>query len=276
MTCCKSRPKSASAIKQYLKILHAAKHDGLETVDDILRWLLQEGKPISSQEVLSLVAAKQQVPSPTEVAVELPDLTEFDSLLEHKDVYDDEKERDNETTQGTLHSAFQTSGLEVALCSYDEHRGAAGAIEGTTIADDSRVALADSGASGEGQMDPSAVLIGVGVEGVRVTSSESHCALDEGCTLAAWEDVATVSVVTLTATCDWSSSSCFAVERSWIDRTIYFCLASPDRGRPIYYPPSEINWFVRAGVCTSRRARCWFRSCCEPNATCGWSDTSRG
>jgi hypothetical protein len=30
-----------------------------------------------------------------------------------------------------------------------------------------------------------------------------------------------------------------------------------------------VNWFVMVGRCTSRRARCWCRSCCERNATCG-------
>lgn len=192
----------ASAIKQYLKILHAAKHEGLDTIDDILRWMLQEGKPLSAQEVLNLVATKQQVPSPTEVAVEPPDLNEFDFLLQHKDVYDDDQERDGESTHAAEFCDFGNSGLEVALCSYDEYRGAAGAIEGTAFANDSRVALDDGGAGGAGPMDPSAVLVGAGVEGMRFASSEPDRAFDEGCALAAWQDMATVSVVTVTAACD--------------------------------------------------------------------------
>ncbi len=191
-----------TAIKQYLKILHAAKHDGLDTVDDILRWILQEGMPLSAAAVLDLVAAKQQVKSPTEVAIQPPDLSEFDSLLQHKDVYDDEQERDNETRQETQYSVFQSSGLEVALCSYDEHRGVTGPIEGTAIADDSRVALRDGGTGSAGPMDSSAVFIGVGIEGVRVTSSEPDRAIDERCALTGWQNVAAVSVVTLAVACN--------------------------------------------------------------------------
>ena len=32
----------ASAVKQYLKLLYAAKHEGLDLVDDVLRWFLTE------------------------------------------------------------------------------------------------------------------------------------------------------------------------------------------------------------------------------------------
>ncbi|MCA9139140.1 MAG: hypothetical protein KDB00_20345 [Planctomycetales bacterium] len=45
----------ASATKQYLKILHAAKHEGLDTVDDILRWTMFNGKTLTAQAVLSMV-----------------------------------------------------------------------------------------------------------------------------------------------------------------------------------------------------------------------------
>jgi hypothetical protein len=61
----------ASAVKQYLKLLHAAKHEGLDLVDDALRWFLAEGKAIRAAETLQVVVSKQQLPAPTEVAASL-------------------------------------------------------------------------------------------------------------------------------------------------------------------------------------------------------------
>ena len=46
----------ASAVKQYLEILYAAKHEGLETVDDILRFLLLQGEPPLAAKVLGMIA----------------------------------------------------------------------------------------------------------------------------------------------------------------------------------------------------------------------------
>jgi hypothetical protein len=75
------RNEEISAIKQYLKILHAAKHEGLDIVDDVLRWCFSQGVAIRADKVLELVKSRQQLPSPLEVRVELPDLSVFDSLL---------------------------------------------------------------------------------------------------------------------------------------------------------------------------------------------------
>ena len=81
----------ASTVKQYLKLLYAAKHEGLDLIDDTLRWFLTTGKAITAEDVLAVVVAKQQLPAPTELDVEAPDLSAFDSLLQHKDVYDDQE-----------------------------------------------------------------------------------------------------------------------------------------------------------------------------------------
>jgi hypothetical protein len=74
-----ARNEEKSAIKQYLKILHAAKHEGLDLVDDVLRWCFSQGHAIQAKKVLELVKSRQQLPSPLEVHIEPPDLTVFDS-----------------------------------------------------------------------------------------------------------------------------------------------------------------------------------------------------
>lgn len=74
-----------SAVKQYLKISHAAKHEGLDTVDKILQSLLTSGSEMTAAAVLALIASGQQIPSPLDMDIDPPDLNEFDDLLSDKD-----------------------------------------------------------------------------------------------------------------------------------------------------------------------------------------------
>ena len=180
-----------SAVKQYLKILHAAKHDGLETVDEILRWLLLEGKPLTAQEVLGMIASQQRLPGPTDLHVEPPDLSVFDSLLQHKDVYDDQENRlpPNDFTE---FGDAQAGGLEVQLASYDEHLSLAGPTEGTASTDDPRAALDGSRACGAGEVDAPAVLVGPRDAGMRVTPSEPDREADEELAVATGQDVGSI------------------------------------------------------------------------------------
>lgn len=191
----------ASAIKQYLKILHAAKHEGLDTVDDILRWILSTGNTLSAQTVLNMIASQQQLPSPTDLNVEPPALMEFDFFLPHKDVYDDqESSSPNEFLAQLGITAAEDAGAD--LSRYDEHLTLAGAIEGSASADDSRAALPDGRAGGTGPMDSLAILVGTGDEGMRVAESESDRAIVEGFPLVSGQDLGPVSMVAAALACD--------------------------------------------------------------------------
>ena len=158
----------ASAVKQYLKLLHAAKHEGLDLVDDILRWFMSTGKTIKADDVLKLVAAKQRLPAPTDVQVDAPDLSVFDSLLQHKDVYDDQK---------TNHVNTQAADGQAdgELAAYDRHLEAVGSAQGAATADVPREPHGDGRASGAGALDAHAVPGGAGREGVSGEKPESHC-----------------------------------------------------------------------------------------------------
>ena len=129
-----------SAVKQYLGILHSAKHEGLDLVDDILRWFINEGKTITSDEVLEAISKRQDVPPATDVNVEEPDLSTFDSLLENMEVYDD-KENNPEIE------------ISCDLAAYDEHAGACGTPEGATATNVSGTPRIVGGASSSGEVD---------------------------------------------------------------------------------------------------------------------------
>ena len=182
----------ASAVKQYLQLLHAAKHEGLDVVDDVLRWFLSTGQGIQVAAVLDVVASKQQLPAPTDVDVDAPNLSDFDSLLQHKDVYDD---------QETQHVEPQVQDDESSrgLAAYDRHREAAGATEGVTTTDVPRMSSVDGRASGAGTMDSHPIPSGPGREGMPNQNSESRPAFDAQCQAVGWQDVGPSQLVTVAA-----------------------------------------------------------------------------
>jgi hypothetical protein len=75
------------ARRAYLRILQHAAHNSESAVDDALRCLLAHEEPLSAEAVIALACTSSQLPAPTDVTVEAPDLRSFDDLLEHKEVY---------------------------------------------------------------------------------------------------------------------------------------------------------------------------------------------
>ena len=190
-----SNTTEASAVKQYLKLLHAAKHEGLDLIDDTLRWFLTEGKAIRADDVLSTVKAQQQLPAPTDVNVDAPDLSEFDSLLQHKDVYDD-KEVSHVNSQATNDQD------EVELAAYDRHVEAAGSTEGLATPDIPRAPCDIGGTGGARALDTHPVPREPGRAGMSVETPEPHCPLDAKRQPLGGKDVGRVSLVSSTASCD--------------------------------------------------------------------------
>jgi len=186
-----SNTTEASAVKQYLKLLYAAKHEGLDLVDDVLRWCLTTGTAIKADEVLKLVAAKQQIPAPTDVQVDAPDLSVFDSLLQHKDVYHD---------KDASHVNSQTANVEAKteLAAYDRHVEVVGSAQGVAAPNVSGEPCADGRTSSERGLDPHSVPRGPGGEGMSGETPESHCPADAKCPSVSREDVGPVQLVSAT------------------------------------------------------------------------------
>jgi len=190
-----SNTTEASAVKQYLKLLHAAKHEGLDLIDDILRCFLTEGKAIRADDVLSIVKTQQTLPAPTDVNVDAPDLSEFDSLLQHKDVYDD-KEASNISSQPT------GAPDEVELAAYDRHVEAAGPTEGLTTPDISRAPCDTGRPGGARAVDTHPVPLAPGRAGMPVEIPEPHRPLDARRQSPGGKDMGGVPVVSSAASCD--------------------------------------------------------------------------
>jgi hypothetical protein len=76
------------ASREYLKILELAARENESLVDDALRTLLEEDQPITAQAVVDWMGRREPARPVTEVQVEPTELSSFDALFNHKEVWD--------------------------------------------------------------------------------------------------------------------------------------------------------------------------------------------
>lgn len=81
----KDHNQSRSA-KEYLKILELAAKESETSVDDALRWLMDQDLPISFDAVYVILMTNQSIPEVTEVEIDEVDLSLYDTLLEAVEV----------------------------------------------------------------------------------------------------------------------------------------------------------------------------------------------
>jgi len=79
-------PEGAS--REYLKVLHLAAKESETGVDNALRWLMDEERPISAEGVEAIVLTDRRIPEPTAVEVGEVDLSVYDKLLTTVEVSD--------------------------------------------------------------------------------------------------------------------------------------------------------------------------------------------
>lgn len=164
--------------KDYLRLLQHAARDSEAAVDDALRVLLSSDTSLSAELVIALARRQAELPAPTDVSLEPPDLRAFDALLTHTEVSDDE---------ATIESPGR--GDDAA-----DGRTAARAIEGTATADVPRELPDARGPGGPREPEPSGLPGGVGEPGVRGADAGPHPAPLTSVALAHREDVGSVPV----------------------------------------------------------------------------------
>jgi len=78
----------SQAVREYLQILELAARENEAMVDSALQALLEEEQAISVQAVRDWIGCRETARPDTEVLVEATDLSWFDMLFEHKEVWD--------------------------------------------------------------------------------------------------------------------------------------------------------------------------------------------
>jgi hypothetical protein len=76
------------ASREYLQILELAARENESMVDSALRALLEEGQAITAQGVREWIGCSETARPVTEVQVEATDLSSFDMLFNHREVWD--------------------------------------------------------------------------------------------------------------------------------------------------------------------------------------------
>ena len=185
--CDNHRPKVGA--RKYLEILQIAARDSEELVQDALRILIAEGKPVVVDEIRQAVKRQLQAPPVTDVDVEQPDLHEFDSLLNDPDMevtsheQDDKHEEDKHDDQsGDISQTEQR-----AECQDDG--GTDGAVARVAPAGVSRPLSGACGSSVGGVAQPHRVPCGVNGTGVPDTTRESNCKADESIASTVLQDL---------------------------------------------------------------------------------------
>jgi hypothetical protein len=191
-----------SAVKQYLKLLHAAKHEGLDRVDNVLRWFLTTGKTIEANDVLSVVTAPTQIPLPTDVDVQATDLSDFDSLFLHKEVFDAQETNSFQQAPQIVGGGEETSQAESRLAVYDRHVQSSGSAEISASSDVPRELSGDVGSGGTRALDAHAVFGGHGRAGMSGENPKPDRTIDAEFELVGGQDLGSVRLVSVATACD--------------------------------------------------------------------------
>jgi hypothetical protein len=171
--------------KDYLKILQHAAHTSEVAVDDALRVLLNCDEQLSPDAVLAMAKASTEIPAPTRVVVEPPDLKEFDALLT--------EETDGEDPQTDPDGITRHEGESAGDGATD------GAVTAPTAADGSGSLLESGRASGDGELELPAVSGIADEPGNRGENAGSHPSDGECVAAAVGQIVGRVCVVAAAA-----------------------------------------------------------------------------
>ena len=132
--------------KEYLRILQHAARESESAVDDALRVLLASDILLSSAAVIALARKSTELPAATDVVVEAPDLSLFDTLLT--------------PTEGNYVEEETSSQLGVVDAFRADPRSGPGPVEGTETADNPRAVPGPGGSGREGELQLPAVPCG--------------------------------------------------------------------------------------------------------------------
>jgi hypothetical protein len=165
------------AAREYLKILQLAARDSEDAVNSALRLAIASNTAITCELIRSAIEAHQQLPAPTELNIETPDLNDFDSLLHNLDMEVEPNEYDDsqaayETEPGSREDRQpDTPPTEI-------QPRADRTVSGVASADVPRAIRGSSGTCDARNAQSYGVPFGTDRPGVSGTEGESHCAVD--------------------------------------------------------------------------------------------------
>lgn len=180
------------AAREYLKILQMAAQDSQDAVQDALRLAIATNSTISAEAIRLAVEQHQQVPAPTDVTIDAPDLHDFDALLQHPDmeVNSDDHEDDKSNQPQDPIIGEQTHCGESQGSKFEEPDDRTDrTVSRPSHADVSGTLRETSGTGRSGIAEPHPVLVGTDGSGMSGTMGEQSRASDASVSAPECEDL---------------------------------------------------------------------------------------
>ncbi len=198
------------ADKMYVQILELAAHESQDAVADALRYLIAAGEAIDVEQVRTLVMDATYVRPVTDVEVEPPDLSDFDSLFTTFD-----KESLNDATHESTGKHVREDCVEnIAKNTANDAVTEGDRIEGRPVIRTDRTAPPASSAelsrplsefgqtSGGGEPQSSGVPLGTGDAGMRIASGGPYQTSGEPLETSGGQDVGLLQIRSTADACD--------------------------------------------------------------------------
>ena len=197
------------ADKTYVQILELAARDSEEAVVDSLRLLIAAGEAITTARIRTLVASAATLPAVTDLQIEAPLLSDFDSLLTTFDKECPNHDHAQNTCWQETCGEDRPNGVAAETCVTENHtdsdRSAAstdGAVSRTATAQFSGPLPGGSDPGDDGKSHSSGVSVLTGDTGMRSASERSHQTPDDALETSVRQDLGVVQIRSIAVECD--------------------------------------------------------------------------
>jgi len=190
-------PKVAD--KTYVKLLEMAARISQDAVADALRVTVAAGSPIDFEQISGLVQDAVNLPPATELNVEMPELSDYDSLLTmfNKEVETDEQSKKQTDPQAESETQIGVGNSGVETCR-EPGDSANRSVPRATDAGLPGQLCGDGDSGGAGEPEPPGLLDGTDNAGVRGSTGRTGQAVDESVQAAAGQELGFVQIRTRT------------------------------------------------------------------------------
>ena len=192
------------ADKQYVQLLELAAHESQDAVADALRVMIAADASIDVELIRSSVLAETTLPAATDMEVEPPDLTDYDSLLQHPDMESlcnapnenaPNENAPNENAPNENHASDNPQAN--AFPNVDETESGRrvtddGPVPRASSAELSRSLPRDGNSCDDGEPQPPGLSLGVNDAGMRSSTGGSDPAVADSLSTSAGQDLGLV------------------------------------------------------------------------------------
>ena len=174
------------ADKTYIRILELAARESQDAVNDALRMCVGSGESIDFDRIELLVKSTMSLPAVTDLEIEPPNLSDFDSLLHS---FDRDSLHDDENNQPQTETPAEEKSAEEKSAESEPNGAVDGPTAGTSPAEFSGPLRADGDSSVNGEPQPPGLSLGANDAGMRRAARGTNQATDDSLEASAGQNV---------------------------------------------------------------------------------------